>query len=260
MTIKNKILINILIMMFLIAVFYPILTPYDENDFSFSPMLSPSKTHWLGTDEMGRDIYSMVLSGFRATIFIAVISAVLSTILGTVFGVVAGYYKGWVDELILTFTEFFIIIPEIVIILFFAVFSKPKVINTIIAITFFSWSKVCRIVRSKAMVAMEREKVKYTILLKGNLIDIIEKVWPEIRPTVSTMFILQTSKAAVYESTLSFLGVGDPVLKSWGRIIKSALSYEGIFVDGVYKWYLLPPIVCLCVFVVTISLLTYEGD
>ncbi len=98
------------------------------------------------------------------------------------------------------------------------------------------------------MVAMEREKVKYTILLKGgNLIDIIEKVWPEIRPTVSTMFILQTSKAAVYESILSFLGVGDPVLKSWGRIIKSALSYEGIFVDGVYKWYLLPPIVCLCV-------------
>ncbi len=68
---------------------------------------------------MGRDIYSMVLSGFRVTIFIAIISAVLSTILGTVFGVVAAYYKGWVDEVILTFTEFFIIIPEIVIILFF---------------------------------------------------------------------------------------------------------------------------------------------
>ncbi|MGI6427302.1 MAG: ABC transporter permease [Natronincolaceae bacterium] len=260
MAIRNKILIGILIIMFLIAVFYPILAPYDENDFCFSPVLSPSKTHWLGTDEMGRDIYSMVLSGFRITIFIAVISAVLSTILGTVLGVIAAYCKGWVDELVLTFTEFFIIIPEIVIILFFAVFSKPKAVNTIIAITFFSWSKVCRIVRSKAMVAMEREKVQYTILLKGSMADIIKKIWPEIRPVVTVMFILQTGKAAVYESTLSFLGVGNPVLKSWGRTIKSALSYEGIFIDGVYKWYLLPPIICLCVFVMTISLLTYERD
>jgi len=257
---KNKFLIIILVIMLLISVFYPILTPYDENDFSFSPLLTPSKTHLLGTDEMGRDIYSMVLSGFRVTIFIAIISAFLSTIIGTVLGVLAGYYKGWVGQVIETLTEFFIIIPEILVILFFAIFSNPRVENTIIAITFFSWSKVCRIIRSKAIVAIEKDKVKYTILLKGNFIDIIKKIWPEIRPVVSTMFILQTSKAAVYESTLSFLGVGDPVLKSWGRTIKSALSYEGIFVDGVYKWYLLPPIICLCVFVVTISLLTYERD
>lgn len=255
---KKKFAVCILIIMTFIGIFCPLIVPYDVNDFSFTPLTTPNSKHFLGTDEMGHDIFSMLLFGFRITLFIALTSSVLSTFIGTLLGVVAAYYKGFVERVIMRLTELFIIIPEIVIILFFAAFSKPKVENTVLAIAFFSWSKVCRIVKSKAEVAIEKDIIKYTILLKGGIRDIIRKMWVDIYPAVSSMFILQCSKAAVYESTLSYFGIGDPLLKTWGRLIKSALNCENVFQDGVYLWYLMPPVICLCIFVITIAFLTFE--
>lgn len=250
----------VFILMILIGLLYPFIVPYDVNSFNFESMLSPSKAHLLGTDEMGHDIFSMLLFGFRITIFISIISGFFSTLIGGILGIAAAYYKGIVDKIIVKLTEVFIIVPEIVIILFFAAFSKPRVENTIFAIVFFSWSKVARIIRTRAIVVLEMDKVKYTMLLKGSIRDIFLKMWKDIRPALTTMFILQCSKGAVYESTLSFFGIGDPLLKTWGRLIKSALSCENIFDSGAYLWYLLPPILCLCAFVVSIAFITFEEE
>ncbi|MGE5627703.1 MAG: ABC transporter permease, partial [Solirubrobacterales bacterium] len=241
MKIIKKISVIIFFTMILLGIIYPYIVPYDIYSFNFEPMLKPQLKHLLGTDEMGRDIFSMLLYGFRITIFISIIAGFLSTIIGGMLGIAAAYYNGYGDNIIVKLTDIFIIIPEIVMILFFATFSSPKVENTILAIAFFSWSKVARIIRTRAMIVMSMDKVRYTMLIKGNLKDIILKMWREVKPAITTMFILQSSKAAVYESTLSFFGIGDPLIKTWGRLIKSALNCENIFDSGAYLWYLMPP-------------------
>lgn len=250
----------IIITMISVGVFYPFFSPYDASDFSFQPLMNPSMAHLLGTDEMGHDIFSMLLAGFRITLGIALAAALISTFIGTVLAVICAYYKNWVDTAIVKLTELFIIVPEIVVLLFFATLSKPRVYNTIFAIAFFSWSKAARIIRAKSITVIEKEKIQYTLLLKGNIRDVLVKMWRELYPAVATMFIFQCSKAAVYESTLAFFGIGDPLAITWGRMIRTALNYEGIFTDNTYLWYLLPPIACVCVFVVAISVPAFDFD
>jgi peptide/nickel transport system permease protein len=133
---KNKISSGIVIFMIIIGIMYPILTPYSADDFSFDSLLRPSFSHLLGTDEMGHDIFSMVLAGFRVTIGISILSAFLSTSIGIFFGILCAYYKGWVDKVIMKVTELFIIVPEIVVLLFIAAFAEPEIHNTILAISF----------------------------------------------------------------------------------------------------------------------------
>jgi len=258
--ITNKTAWAVIMSMVFVGVFYPLFSPYNAADFSFQPLMSPSQAHPLGTDEMGHDIFSTLLAGFRVTLGIALAAAVISTFIGTVMAVICAYHKNWVDSLIVKLTELFIIVPEIVVLLFFAALSKPEVYNTIFAIAFFSWSKVARIIRAKSITVIEKEKIQYTLLLKGSLRDVLVKMWRELYPAVATMFIFQCSKAAVYESTLAFFGIGDPLAKTWGRMIRTALNYEGIFTDGTYLWYLLPPVACICIFVVAVSVLAFDFE
>ncbi|MGF7056402.1 ABC transporter permease [Brassicibacter mesophilus] len=248
----------IIVTMILIAVIGPYLAPYSPDNFSFDVLLKPSLYHLLGTDEMGHDIFSILLVSFRVTIGISIAASILSTLIGTFLAVIGAYYGGVIDDFIKKITDFFIIIPEIIILLFFATYSRPTLLNTVIAISFTSWTKVTKIIRPKAKLAIEKEKIKYTLLLKGRLTDVFKKLWKEIYPSVSTMFILQCSKAAVYEATLSYFGIGNPMIKSWGKMIKMALDYEGIFSDSTFIWYLLPPVVCICTLVASISMLTFD--
>lgn len=250
----------VLLGMVLIGLTYPVFTPYQAGDFSHDALTPPSGAHLLGTDEMGRDIFSMLLVGFRVTLLIALAAAIMATVLGTVLAVLCAYYRGWFDRAVMRLTELFIIVPEIVVLLFFASFARPAVHNTVLAIAFFSWSKVARIIRARAVPAIAKEKIQYTLLLKGNLGDILAKMWRELYPAVATVFVFQCSKAAAYEATLSFFGIGDPLARSWGRMIRTALDYEGIFSGGVYLWYLAPPMACISLFVVALSLLAFERD
>lgn len=256
----NKKAWAVIISMVTIGLISPLVYPYKPGDFSFEPLLVPTCKHLLGTDEMGHDILAMLLAGFKVTLGIAVSAALLSTLIGTVFALLSAFYKGWVDKIIIRVTELTIIIPEIVILLFFAAFSKPDIYHTVLAIAFFSWSKVTRIVRAKTMTVIEKEKLQYTLLLKGNLIDVLVKMWREITPAVSTMFVFQCGKAAVYESTLAFFGIGNPLVISWGRLVRTALDCEGIFSEKTYLWYLMPPLICICVFVVSVSIVAFEND
>jgi len=258
--ITNKVAWAIIIMMLAVGLFYPLFTPYQASDFSFRPLLVPSADHILGTDEMGHDILSMLLAGFRITLSIAIVAALISTFIGTALAVICAYYKNWVDTAIVKLTELFIIVPEIVVLMFFAALSKPAVYNTVFAIAFFAWSKVTRIIRAKGITAIEKEKIQYTLLMKGNLKDLLVKMWRELYPAVATMFIFQCSKAAVYESTLAFFGIGDPLAQTWGRMIRTALNFEGIFTGNTCLWYLLPPVACVLIFVAAVSILAFDYE
>lgn len=254
----KKVCFVILILYILIALTSDYLIPFQVNDFSHKSLLEPSSKHILGTDEMGHDIFSLLINGFKTTIFISLCSGFITTVIGIVLAFISCIQKGKVDKLILEVANLFIIIPEIIIIMFFAVFSKPNMINTIFSIVFFSWSKVYKIVRAKLMEYIQKNKVQYTIIMKGTLIDILKKLYNDIYPVVITCFTLQCNKAVIYETTLSFFGMGDPLSKTWGKLIKSAIAYENLFYDKVVLWYLMPVVFCVFVYVLSLSLLTYE--
>lgn len=258
LTLNKKICIIILALYIIIAIFGNFIMPYSIDDISSDSLLRPSKEHLLGTDEMGHDLFSLLINGFKTSIFIALISGVLSTTIGTLLAIISCYYKGKTDEGLLYLANLFIIVPEIIIIMFFAVFAKPNIQNTIMAIVFFSWSKVYKIVRSKLLNYMEKSKVKYTLLIKGNIFDVYKKLRYDLYPVIITNFIFQCNKAVMYETTLSYFGIGDPLSKTWGKLIKAGMAYENLFYDDVVIWYLLPPVLCVFIFVITLSFLTFE--
>ncbi|WMJ78740.1 MULTISPECIES: ABC transporter permease [unclassified Sedimentibacter] len=258
LTSTKKVCMIILILYLIIAMASNFIMPYETDDFSHDALLRPSKSHLLGTDEMGRDIFSMLINGFKSTIFISLMSGLLSTLIGIILAFMSCLYKGKIDGVIFHLSNLFLIVPEIIIIMFFAVFSKPDMLNTILSIVFFSWSKVYKIVRSKLMGYMEKNKVKYTMLIKGNVVDLFKKLYFDLYPVAVTCFILQCNKAVMYETTLSFFGIGDPLSKTWGKLIKAAINYENLFYDDAILWYLIPAILCVFVYVLSLSLLTFE--
>lgn len=254
----RKISLIILLIYISIAALSSFIMPYETEDFSHEIMLSPSREHILGTDEMGHDLFSLLINGFRTSIFISLISGVLSTSIGVVLAFISCYYKGKIDSLMLHIASLMLIVPEIIIIMFFAIFSKPSTLNTVMAIAFFSWSKAYKIIRSKLMGNMEKNKVKYTLLIKGNMVDLLKKLYHDMYPVIITNLILQCNKAITYETTMSYFGIGNPFSKTWGKLIKSAMAYENLFYDDVFLWYLLPPIACVFIYVLSLSLLTIE--
>ncbi len=254
----KKICSIIIFIYIIIAIMSNLIMPFSINDFSGEVLQAPSFEHILGTDEMGHDLFSLLINGFKMSILISIISGIFSTSIGVILSFVSCYYKGKIDTAICHIANFFIIIPEIIIIMFFAIFASPTMINTILAIIFFSWSKVFKMGRPKLMGYMDKNKVKYTFLIKGNIFDIFKKLYYDMYPVVITSFILQCNKAVMYETTLSFFGIGDPLSKTWGKLIKSAMNYENLFYDNVIFWYLLPPVICVFIYILSLSLLIFD--
>lgn len=257
---KSKKISTIILITFLfVAVFSNLLMPYSHEDISHPRLLEPSLNYLLGTDEIGHDIFSLLIYGFRITIFTAIISGFFTTLIGTSLAYIAAYYGRTIKTIISEIANLFVIIPEIVMIMFFSSLARPKLIYTIMAIVFFSWSKVYKIALFKIMNYMEKSKVKYTLLIRGNWLDVLRKLFPDILPVVSTFFVLQCNKAVMYEASLSFFGIGDPLKKTWGKLIRAALDYDELYYDSTFLWYLVPPVLCLILFVISLTLLSSEN-
>ena len=257
-TIK-RICAGICLFYLLVAIFGPALAPYPADDFSSPSLLAPSWEHLLGTDEMGHDIFSMLLQGFRLSLTVSIIAGGGSTLLGTLLAFASCYFPR-VGGLIRHLANLLLIVPEMVVILFVATFAAPTMTNTVLAIIFFSWPRVFRIAYGKILGCMGKNKVQYTLLMGGNLPDVARKVWRDLYPVFGTLLVLQCNRAVTYETTLSFFGIGDPLLKTWGRLIRSALNYENFFYDNTYLWYLVPAMVCVVGFVVSLSILMFDED
>ena len=251
---------SIAVAMLVIGIFAPLIAPYSVNDFSFASMLPPGSDHLLGTNNLGQDIFSLLLAGFRTSLVIALVSAVLSTFVGVLLAGVAVFYRGWPEKIIMSLTDLLIMVPEIVFIMVFATFSGPGLANIIVVIAVFSWSRITRIIKTRADMAINSDRVKYTLLMKGGLIGVTRKMWRDIYPIVSTMFVLQCGKAVMYEADLALVGISNPATMTWGRLIRQAIDYGLAFSGSNYLWWLVPPIVCLVLLVASLSLLVFQHE
>ncbi|WP_454739358.1 ABC transporter permease [Cupriavidus necator] len=189
----------------------PLLAPFQDSGYP------------LGTDMLGRDIAAGIVYGARVSLMIGVISTMVAVLIGIVVGALAGYYGGCIDDCLMRGTEFFQTIPQLAMALVLVAIFKPSLYSIVGAIAIVSWPPVARLVRSEFMTLKEREFVQAAVVIGQSPARIIfTQILPNAASPVIVTASLMTATAILTESALSFLGLGDRNLMSWGFMIGAA--------------------------------------
>ncbi|MCA1326098.1 ABC transporter permease [Herbaspirillum sp. alder98] len=179
----------------------------------------------LGTDAMGRDIAAMIAHGARATLLIGLVAAAAATAIGVTVGALAAWMGGWVEEVLMRLTELFQIIPNVVFVLTVVSVLGPHIENITLAVGLVSWPPIARLTRAEFLSLKEREFVQACRAVALNPLRIIfGEILPNALPPVIVMASLVVAGAILYESVVSFLGLGDPNIASWGRMVGEGRS------------------------------------
>ncbi len=204
------------------ALLAPLFYPSDPMRIVATPELWPGQdpAFPLGTDALGRDIAAMVVHGARASLLIGVFAAITATLIGVTVGALAAFYGGWVDELVMRGAELFQTIPSLIFLLTIVSILGPTLTNITLAIGFVSWNGLARLTRAEFLSLRERDFVSACRAMgMGNLRIIVAEILPNALPPVIVLSSLTVAGAILYESAVSFLGLGDPNVASWGRLI-----------------------------------------
>ncbi len=224
-----------------IAVAAPALAPYDPAGFVGQPLEWPSARHWLGTNDVGQDILSELVYGTRASLTIAVASACASLAIAIVVGTTAGYARGWLDALLMRAVDVVLALPQRPLMIVLAAYLPPSLWTTIVVISVLGWPVPARVLRAQTLAVRIEPYVAAAQQLGAGSGRVIRRhLLPALGPILLATFVGQAGRAVALEAGLAFLGLGDPLLKSWGAIMHAALSYSGIYFTPNWSWWLLP--------------------
>lgn len=212
----------------LLALFAPLIAPYDPNAIDVKAiLLPPSGEHLMGTDGLGRDVFSRMLFGARISLLVGIVAVGIATAIGVVLGAIAGYYRGWVDVFIMRMVDVMLSIPTFFLILAVIAFLTPSIWNIMIVIGLTSWMGVTRLVRAEFLSLRGREFVMASETLgarDGRLI--FTHLLPNSLTPVIVSSVLGVASAVLVESGLSFLGLGVQAPQaSWGNILTDGKEY-----------------------------------
>lgn len=215
----------VLALLALMVAFGPLLATNDPWDMVQSPFLRPGQQagFLMGTDTMGRDIFSGVVRGARISLLIGVVSTVVSLLIGVGLGAVAGYFGGWIDAALMRFTELFQAVPSFALALVLVAIFQPSVGSIVTAIALVSWPPVARLVRGEFLTLRQRDFVAAAQLAGQSTPRIIlTQILPNATSPIVVMASLMIASAILLESSLSFMGLGDPNQMSWGYMVGTA--------------------------------------
>lgn len=238
------------------AVLAPWLTP-NEAGALFEPMQAPSAAHPLGTDDVGHDLFTELLYGARFSLAIAFLSAALSTLIGLGIGVAAGYYDR-AGFAIMRVVDVFLAVPRFPLIVLMAAFLKPGFGTLLVFFVLFGWPRSARLVRAQALSERSREYVEAARAVGAGDLHILRvHLAPGVLAIALVQFVMAFQQVILAESGLSFLGLGDPTVKSWGLILSYAFRYPAIFITDVWVWWALPPGLCITLAILALTLVGY---
>ena len=215
----------ILAIVIICAIAAPCLFPRSPWSMVQRPFLPPFEIDGLplGTDALGRDVLSGLFHGARVSLLVGLVSTVVALAIGIPIGALAGYYGGLVDDALMRFTEFFQTIPSFALAIVLLAIFQPTLAYVILAIAIVSWPPVARLVRGEVLSLRNREFVEAATLSgQSNLRIILRQVLPNALPPIIVLASLMVATAILLESSLSFLGLGDPNVMSWGYMIGAA--------------------------------------
>jgi peptide/nickel transport system permease protein len=213
----------------MMALLAPALAPYNPASLDLAHRLGPpSGLHWLGTDELGRDLLSRVIWGARLSLTVAISVVGLSLLLGLIFGGIAGFYGRWLDVTINTFMmNAFLALPGILLAIAFVAFLGPGLLNLILALSIGGWVGYARLVRAQVLAVREREFVEAARALGASDFRIFTRhILPNILQPLIVQAAIGMAGAVLAEATLSFLGLGvPPPAASWGSMLNDARPF-----------------------------------
>jgi len=227
----------------LMAFFAPFLAPYDPServDTSPTDILAPPDAqHWLGRDDAGKDVLSLLIYGARVSLIVGFVSSFFSMFIGTTVGLTAGYFGGRVSNVLMRFTDFLMVIPDLPLMLVIISVWGRGLWKIILVISVLYWTYTARLVRSQVLSIKERQFVLRARALGASDFRIIMRhILPQVIPLIIAQGVLDISSSIIAESTLSFLGLGDPTLISWGMMLNFAFQRA---ISRMAWWFLLPP-------------------
>ena len=218
-----------LVTIILVAIFADQVARYDittSADITSKDIYNPpSAEHWFGTDDAGKDVFSNFVYGARVSLTVGFFAAFISIFIGGVMGIVAGFYGGRVENFLMRLTDVMLVIPDLPLMVVIVAMTKPSLMNIIFVIGLLGWTTTSRIVRSQTLAVKSRKFVlRARAIGAGNIHIIRHHILPLVMPLLVVNAILVISLAILNESTLSFLGLGDPTTLSWGQMLNFAFG------------------------------------
>lgn len=235
--------IMLLIVLFA-AIFAPLIAPYDPyqrlrvqpNDL-FAP---PDAQHLLGRDDAGKDVWSQLIYGARVSLIVGFAASLVSMGIGTSVGLISGYFGGTIGNLLMRLVDFLMVVPDLPLMLVIIAVWGRGLFNIILVIGLLGWTYTARLVRSQTLSIKERQFILRTKSIGASDARIILRhILPQVLPLIVAQAVLDISASILAESSLSFLGLGDPNLVSWGSMLNFALDRGAVSRQA--WWFLLPP-------------------
>lgn len=249
--------LGILVFFVVVALAAPVLANKDGLDVTLAngPVLgAPSSHYLLGTDENGRSVLTLLIWGSRISLFVGLSATVISMVIGTLLGLVSGYFGGWVGRITFRITEWFLVIPFLPLAIGLAAVLGRGLFNIVIVIGVTSWPGTALLIRSQTLSIKERAYVERAEAIGGGRWHQMGRhVLPNVMPMVFANTTLTVAIAILSETTLSFLGLGDPTRTSWGTMLDGAY-HAGAITTGCW-WYVIPPGVCVVLVVLAFTLI-----
>ena len=226
------------------AVFAPFIAPYDPEaavDIVLTDIFqAPSPAHILGTDDGGKDVFSALVYGSRVSLTVGFSAATIAIFIGSLVGLVAGYLRGWVGSLLMRITDFVLVIPDLALMIVLVAILGPSLGTIILVIGVLGWTGTARLVRAQTLTVRERKYVMRARAIGAGDVHILRRhILPAVLPLMLANMVLVVSVAILDESSLAFLGLGDPTVVSWGQMLNFAFE-RGAVSAGAW-WALLAP-------------------
>ncbi len=247
----------ILIFFVAMALLAPFLVDPDGLSLTRAPggvLEPPSSTYWLGTDDSGRPILTMLIYGARVSLAVGFLATTVSMVIGTLIGLVSGYSDGWSGRFLMRFTEWFLVLPFLPLAIVLATVLGASLLNIAFVIGITSWPATALLIRSQTLSIKERAYLERArVLGTSRWHQISRHILPNVMPMVFANTTLTVAIAILAETTLSFLGLGDPTTVSWGTMLEGAYGV-GAITTGSW-WYFIPPGVCVVLVVLAFTLI-----
>lgn len=252
----------ILVFFVLVALLAPLLAARETITATGAegvPLQGPSADFPLGTDNLGRSVLALTIWGARISLLVGLVATFISMLIGSVVGIAAGHFGRWRDSLLMRITDWFLAIPFLPLAIVLASLLGPSIWNIAFVIGITSWPGTARLVRAQALSVKTRPYVERARALgAGHWHLITRHILPNVFPLIFANTILVVAVAILSETTLSFLGLGDPLSVSWGTILEFAFS-SGAATGG-WWWWLVAPGVAIVLVVLAFTMCGYALD
>ena len=221
--------LGITVALVLMAIFAPLLAPYDPITQTLAERLQPPGTpgHWLGTDDFGRDIWTRILFGSRITLYIVLLVILTAPVAGLIIGTVAGYFGGWVDQVLMRITDIFLAFPRLILALALVAVLGPGIENAVLAIALTAWPPYARVARAETLTVRNSDYIAAIRLQGAGAMRVIwGHVMPMCLPSVIIRVTLDMAGVILTAAGLGFLGLGvQPPTPEWGLMISSGRKF-----------------------------------